>query len=101
RLLAACSRFEYPNYEVIIVDDSTDESTEILERWKGQPRFKVFHRPTRDGFKGGALKVALAATDPRAEYVVVFDADSIPFPDSIQRLLYHFYQEPATAPERN
>jgi hypothetical protein len=101
RLLAACSQFDYPHYEVIVVDDSTDESTEILERWKGQPRFKVFHRPTRDGFKGGALKVALAATDPRAEYVVVFDADSIPFPDSIQRLLYHFYQEPATAPERN
>jgi cellulose synthase/poly-beta-1,6-N-acetylglucosamine synthase-like glycosyltransferase len=94
RLLAACSQFEYPNYEVILVDDSTDESLEILERWKVVPRFKVIHRPSRDGFKGGALKVALAATDPRAQYVVVFDADSIPFPDSIQRLLFHFYQAP-------
>src|SRR5207302_9457756 len=34
RLLEACSRFEYPNYEVILVDDSTDESSEILARWQ-------------------------------------------------------------------
>jgi hypothetical protein len=98
RLLEACTQFEYPNYEVIVVDDSTDESTQILERWKGFPRLKLIHRPSRDGFKGGALKEALAATDPRAQYVVVFDADSIPFPDSIQRLLYHFYQQPGPVP---
>jgi hypothetical protein len=30
--------------------------------------------------------------DSRAEYVVVFDADAVPFPDSIQRLLPHFYE---------
>src|SRR5712691_1347719 len=30
--------------------------------------------------------------DPRTEYVVVFDADSVPFPDSIERLLPYFYR---------
>src|SRR5260370_17491093 len=46
----------------------------------------------RQGYRGGALCVAVKGTDPRAEYVVVFDADSVPFPDSIDRLLPHFYR---------
>ena len=36
--------------------------------------------------------MALDAMDPRAEYVVVFDADAVPFPDSIERLLPHFFE---------
>jgi glycosyl transferase family 2 len=31
--------------------------------------------------------------DPRAEYVVIFDADSVPFPDALDRFLPHFYYE--------
>jgi glycosyltransferase involved in cell wall biosynthesis len=92
RLLTSLAHLEYPEYEVIVVDDSTDESVAILERWKGAQRFKLIHRTSRQGFKGGALNVALAATDPRAAYVVVFDADSMPFPDSIDRFLPYFYE---------
>ncbi len=93
RLLEACAKFEYGNYEVVVVDDSTDETTQILERWKDRERFKIVHRPNRDGFKGGALQVALQAMDAQAEYVVVLDADSIPFPDTIQRFVSHFYEK--------
>jgi cellulose synthase/poly-beta-1,6-N-acetylglucosamine synthase-like glycosyltransferase len=92
RLLDALGRLEYPEYEVILVDDSTDESVQILQRWRDRPRFKILHRTSRSGYKGGALREALKVTDPRAEYIVVFDADSVPFPDSIQRLLPHFYR---------
>ncbi len=92
RLLLALEQLEYPAYEVVVVDDSTDESVHILQRWAGRPRFKILHRNSRHGYKGGALKEALKVTDPRAEYVVVFDADSVPFPDSIERLLPHFYR---------
>ena len=92
RLLTALSRLEYPEYEVVLVDDSTDESVEILRRWAGWPHLKIVHRPSRDGYKGGALREALKVMDPRTEYVVVFDADSVPFPDSIERLLPHFYR---------
>jgi cellulose synthase/poly-beta-1,6-N-acetylglucosamine synthase-like glycosyltransferase len=91
RLLTALSQLEYPEYEVILVDDSTDDSSLILERWKDAPRFKILHRNSRKGFKGGALNEALKVMDPRTEYVVVFDADSVPFPDSIERFLPHFY----------
>ncbi|HEV2036399.1 MAG TPA: glycosyltransferase [Candidatus Dormibacteraeota bacterium] len=93
RLLTALERLEYPEYEVVLVDDSTDDSGLILERWKNKPKFKILHRNSRQGFKGGALAEALKVTDPRAEYVVVFDADSVPFPDSIDRFLPNFYYE--------
>src|SRR5579859_5050716 len=91
RLLECCSLFEYPNYEVVWVDDSTDETEEIRERWQGRERFKIIHRRNRSGYKGGALTEALKAMDPRAEYVVIFDADAMPFPDALQRFLPHFY----------
>src|ERR1700694_1104733 len=91
RLLTALSQLNYPEYEVIVVDDSTDDSMLILNRWKDRPGFKILHRNSRQGFKGGALNEALNVTDPRTEYVVIFDADSVPFPDSIDRFLPHFY----------
>ena len=92
RLLTALSQLEYPEYEVVVIDDSTDESLQILQRWVGRPRFKILHRTSRAGFKGGALREALRFMDPRTEYVVVFDADSVPFSDSIERLLPLFYR---------
>jgi hypothetical protein len=39
RLLEACARLNYPNYEVILVDDSTDGSMEVLEPWQQVDRF--------------------------------------------------------------
>ncbi len=92
RLLQALDQLEYPAYEVVVVDDSNDESLQILQQWRDRPKFKILHRNSRQGYKGGALREALKVTDPRAEYVVVFDADSVPFPDSIDRLLPHFYR---------
>jgi 1,2-diacylglycerol 3-beta-glucosyltransferase len=91
RLLTALSQLEYPAYEVILVDDSNDDSKLILDRWMHTPGFKILHRNSRAGYKGGALSEALKVMDPRTEYVVVFDADSVPFPDSIDRFLPHFY----------
>src|SRR3989475_2837481 len=92
RLLTCLDQLDYPEYEVVVVDDSTDESVQILQRWQGRPRFKIGHRNSRLGFKGGALREALKVMDPRTEYVVIFDADSMPFPDSIERFLPYFYQ---------
>ena len=91
RLLTACTSLDYENYEVIVADDSTDETTKILERWAEHPRVKISHRQDRSGFKGGALQVALQRTDPRAEFITVFDADFIPPPDVITQFLAYFY----------
>lgn len=99
RLLEACSKLNYSNYEVILVDDSTDGSMKVLEPWTRVKNFKIIHRDTRDGFKGGALTHALRAMDPRTQYVAIFDADAVPFPDVLHDLLTHFYSESGGHPQ--
>jgi len=93
RLLTACTSLDYKNYEIIVADDSTDETTQILERWAEHPRIKISHRQDRTGFKGGALQAALQHTNPQAEFIMVFDADFIPPPDIITQFLAYFYSE--------
>src|SRR3990167_3429855 len=101
------------NYELIIVDDSNDETTQIALNvlketyanlsetkiedttlYKGRannlPTVTLIHRSQRFGFKGGALQNALEATDPAADYIVVFDADFVPYPDTIEQFIKAF-----------
>jgi len=100
RLLDCLSQLDYPNYEVIVVDDSTDGSARVLDRYRGHRRITVIHRSTRSGFKGGALREALKVMDARTEYVCIFDADAMPFSDSIQALLPHFFVDEGDAVRR-
>jgi len=90
RILSACTSFDWPNYEVIVCDDSTDETVKIVKKWEKHPRVKVIHRPTREGFKGGALSYAVKHMDPRTEFVIVLDADFVPYPDTIEQFLRYF-----------
>jgi len=90
RILKACTSLDYENYEVIVADDSIDETVEILKKWKDHPKVKVIHRESRRGWKGGALNEAMKQMDPRAEYVMVFDADFVPPPDIVQQFLPYF-----------
>ncbi|KPJ70705.1 hypothetical protein AMJ51_01185, partial [Microgenomates bacterium DG_75] len=98
RILEACTAMDYPNYEVIICDDSTDETIEIVQKYAKKhnqtyphgPKIRVLHRPTRKGFKGGALKYAVKNMDPRTEFCVVFDADFIPYPDTLELFIKYF-----------
>jgi len=96
RLLTACSKLDYPNYEMVVVDDSKDGTVKILKDWilrqmeTTLPRIKIVHRESREGFKGGALNEALRRTNPRAEFVVVFDADFVPPPDILKKFLAYF-----------
>ena len=90
RLLTAATSLDYKNYEIIVADDSTDETRDLLATWSKHPRVKISHRDSREGFKGGALREALKITDPKAEFIMVFDADFIPYPDTITQFLKYF-----------
>ncbi|OGK19092.1 hypothetical protein A2799_04835 [Candidatus Roizmanbacteria bacterium RIFCSPHIGHO2_01_FULL_39_24] len=96
RLLTAATSLDYENYEVVIADDSTDETLDFLATWSKHPRVKISHRDTREGFKGGALRLALSVCDPRTEFVIVFDADFIPYPDTITQFLKYFQSTAGT-----
>ena len=97
RLLAACTSFDYENYEVLVADDSTDETVELLQRWRSHPRVKILHRTNRKGFKGGALQEALRRMNAKTEYVMIFDADFIPPTDAIWHFLDYFGRLPSAA----
>jgi cellulose synthase/poly-beta-1,6-N-acetylglucosamine synthase-like glycosyltransferase len=90
RFLLAATSMNYENYEVIVADDSTDETVQLLEQWKAHPKVKISHRDTRAGYKGAALAEALKQVDPRTEFLLIFDADFIPYPDTITQFLNYF-----------
>ena len=93
RVIEACSNIDYENYEVIIADDSRDETIEIMKELNLNtegPTVKFVHRKDRSGFKGGALSKATNFMNPKAKYAVVFDADFIPPADILRRFLWYF-----------
>lgn len=99
RLINACIRMEYPRdrIEFQILDDSTDDSTEIIakhiEPLKKQGYIiNHIHRKDRSGFKAGALKEGLKTA--LGEYVAIFDADFIPRKKFLLRTLPYFYKIP-------
>ncbi len=91
RVTAAAAAMDYPNFEVLVCDDSTDETTQLLyDKWNGHDKVKILHRTIRSGFKGAALDNALKYMDERTEYVVIFDADFVPYPDTLQLFAKYF-----------
>ena len=97
RVLRACLSLDYDNYEILVVDDSTDETLEILKRWERHPRIRVIHREHRKGWKGGALDEGLKHVRPETEFIMVVDADCIPPRDAIQRMLSCFISDKVAA----
>jgi exo-beta-1,3-glucanase (GH17 family)/cellulose synthase/poly-beta-1,6-N-acetylglucosamine synthase-like glycosyltransferase len=79
--LDALSRLDYPDFEVVVVDNNTKDEAlwrpvEAHCRTLG-PRFRFFHVDPLAGYKAGALNFALAQTAADAEVIAVIDADYI------------------------
>ena len=96
RIIQACMNITYPNFEIVVVDDSNDETIEILkehghEKWPHV--LKIVHRKDRLGFKGGALNEALQIMNPDSDYIIVFDADFIPPAGIIDQFLLYFNEQ--------
>jgi cellulose synthase/poly-beta-1,6-N-acetylglucosamine synthase-like glycosyltransferase len=95
RLLTACAALDYPHelLEIQALDDSTDDTLEIVAnaaaRWRAHG-VNIVHirRTNRAGFKAGALANGLASA--RGEFIAIFDADFVPPPDFLRRILPHF-----------
>ena len=90
RLLQAATRLDWPpdRLEIQVLDDSTDDTREIVSRLVQGYRAAGFdmvhlHRTVRTGYKARALKDGLAVC--RGEFVAIFDADFVPEPDFLRR----------------
>lgn len=93
RLLTACVGLDYPKGKlgIVVIDDSTDGTTrvarEFQEKYPGL--VDVVHREERTGFKAGALQVALQKS--KSEMIALFDADYVPPPDFLRRMVPYLY----------
>jgi cellulose synthase/poly-beta-1,6-N-acetylglucosamine synthase-like glycosyltransferase len=95
RLLQAAAALNYPRdrLEIQILDDSSDATRTLAARTAKDLQRQgvdVVHltRAERTGFKGGALAAGLAAA--KGEFLAIFDADFVPPPDFLQRVLPEF-----------
>ncbi|HEX8616526.1 MAG TPA: glycosyltransferase [Thermoanaerobaculia bacterium] len=90
RLLEAVMRLEYPGaLDIQVLDDSTDETSRIVaDAAARDPRIAHIRRPARDGFKAGALAHGMRSSD--AQLFAIFDADFVPPPDVLLRIVPHF-----------
>ena len=95
RVLDAVCEIDWPaeRLEVQVLDDSDDDTTDILTRRISQWRARgidasLVQRGTRSGFKAGALAFGLTRTS--APLVAIFDADFVPPSDFLRRTVGAF-----------
>ncbi|NEZ67023.1 glycosyltransferase [Leptolyngbyaceae cyanobacterium CCMR0082] len=95
RLLKAVGELNYPidKLEIQVLDDSTDETQEVCQQKVEQLRqqnldIHHIHRQQRQGFKAGALAHGLNLA--KGELVAIFDADFVPPPDTLLKMVHYF-----------
>ncbi|OEC37471.1 beta-(1-3)-glucosyl transferase [Pseudomonas sp. 21C1] len=92
--LDALAKLDYPNFEVLIIDNNTKDPAvwEPVQAYCEElgPRFRFFHVSPLAGFKGGALNYILPHTAPDAEVVAVIDADYCVDPNWLKYMVPHF-----------
>lgn len=95
--LDALARLHYPNFEVLVIDNNTQDpalwrpvEAHCLRLGKA---FRFFHVDPLSGAKAGAVNFALRHTAPNAELVGVLDSDYRAEPDFLERLV-GFFDDP-------
>lgn len=86
--LEALLALEYDDYEILVVDNNTDDPLlwQPVAAWcQGRARVRFLHLANWPGYKSGALNEALRVSDPRAEVIGIVDADYVVDPDFLAR----------------
>ena len=83
--LDALLRLEYPDYEILVVDDSSDATPQII-RWYSQVRYL---RQTRGRGRAAARNEGILQAS--GDVVVILNADVILPPDFLTRLVRHYH----------
>jgi glycosyltransferase involved in cell wall biosynthesis len=102
RLLQAVVALDYPRdrLEIQVLDDSTDETAQLVKQLVvhyqalGYP-VELLRRPNRNGYKAGALAYGLRRA--RGEFIAIFDADFVPPPDFLKRMIPVLLADPTIA----
>ncbi|MDQ1363862.1 MAG: hypothetical protein QG652_1724 [Pseudomonadota bacterium] len=97
RTLNALAALDYPHYEVIVIDNNTQDSAvwqPVQDHCrKLGDRFRFYHENPLAGFKAGALNYALKKTGAQATVVAVIDSDYVVAPNWLRELAPQFVQQ--------
>jgi len=92
--LDALARLDYPDFEVLVIDNNTDDPAlwePIAEHCaRLGARFRFFHLGDWPGFKAGALNFSLSETAADAEIIAVLDSDYVVEPDWLRYTVPQF-----------
>lgn len=89
------SKIEYPNYEIIVIDDrSTDNTAQILENICTKYKNLKYFSRTKEAFAGKSAVLNDALKIAKGDAILVFDADARVKPDFLKELI------PALEPEQ-
>lgn len=97
RLIENIAKLDYPHdkLEIQILDDSNDDTTEIVQQTiDSLPNsfvFQLIRREDRSGYKAGALKYGLGFA--KGEFIAIFDADFLPSKDFLLKTIPHFLED--------
>jgi cellulose synthase/poly-beta-1,6-N-acetylglucosamine synthase-like glycosyltransferase/spore germination protein YaaH/peptidoglycan/xylan/chitin deacetylase (PgdA/CDA1 family) len=82
---------DYPNFEIIVVDDGSDDQTAIMvkEAFGQDPRVRLYEQKNRG--KAEALNFGLAQSS--SDIVIALDADTLFETDTIRKLVRRFEQK--------
>ncbi|MCX7308280.1 MAG: glycosyltransferase [Afipia sp.] len=92
--LDAVSRLDYPNFECVVIINNTPDPTfwqPIQDHCRALgERFIFINAEKVEGFKAGALKIAMARTAVDAEIIGIIDADYVVTPNWLKDLVPAF-----------
>jgi cellulose synthase/poly-beta-1,6-N-acetylglucosamine synthase-like glycosyltransferase len=92
--LDAVSRLDYPNFECVVIINNTPDPAfwqPIQDHCRALgERFKFINAEKVEGFKAGALRIAMERTAADAEIIGVIDADYVVEPDWLRDLVPAF-----------
>ena len=97
KTLEALAKVDYPNLEVLVMDNNTKDP-EVWEPVRDDcerlgPMFRFFHLENWPGFKAGAINHALEQTAEDAEIIAVIDSDYVLSPDWLKCMVPYFDNE--------
>jgi len=92
--LDAVARLDYPNFECVVIINNTPDAAfwqPIQDHCRALgERFVFINAEKVEGFKAGALRIAMARTAPDAEIIGIIDADYVVTPDWLKELVPAF-----------
>ncbi|MDP2180426.1 glycosyltransferase [Methylicorpusculum sp.] len=92
--LEALAKIDYPEYEVLVLDNNTRDPAvwqpvrDDCERLGA--KFRFFHLENWPGYKAGAINYGLDQTADDAEIIAVIDSDYIISPDWLKSMVPYF-----------